>query len=82
MVGMELAARAGYDPARRRHAVAEDGRRRARARRRSSCRPTHRARPGSSDIEANLPKVEGLYQRAPRPGKRFAPPPPKSDAGR
>ena len=27
------------------------------------------------DIQANLPKVEGLYERAPKPERRFEPPP-------
>jgi predicted Zn-dependent protease len=27
------------------------------------------------DIEINLPKVDGLYTRAPRPLQRYAPPP-------
>ena len=27
------------------------------------------------DIQANLPKVEGLYARAPKPERRFGPPP-------
>jgi hypothetical protein len=34
------------------------------------------------DIEANLPKVEGLHRRAPKPTCHFEPPPPKTDAAR
>jgi predicted Zn-dependent protease len=75
LVGMELAARAGYDPAagvtlwRKMTAVSKGAP--------PEFLSTHPA--GTTrikDIEANLPKVEGLYARAPRPQQRFEPPPP------
>ena len=31
------------------------------------------------DIEGNIPKVEGLYERAPKPSRRFDPPPKKEE---
>ena len=82
LVGMELAARAGYNPAagvtlwQKMGAVSKGAP--------PEFLSTHPSGPTRiKDIEANLPKVEGLYQRAPRPAKRFAPPPPpKSEGGR
>ncbi len=82
LVGMELAARAGYNPAagitlwQKMGAVSKGAP--------PEFLSTHPSGPTRiKDIEANLPKVEGLYQRAPRPAKRFAPPPPpKSESGR
>jgi Zn-dependent protease with chaperone function len=74
LVGMELAARGGYNP----RAGVSLWQKMAQA---SKGAPpqflsTH---PSSStriqDIEANLPKVEGLYARAEKPPRRFAPPP-------
>ncbi|WP_430765671.1 M48 family metallopeptidase [Roseateles flavus] len=75
LVGMELAARAGYNPA----AGVSLWQKMGQA---SSGAPpqwlsTHPA--GTTrikDIEANLPKVQGLYERAPRPAERFEPAPP------
>jgi predicted Zn-dependent protease len=74
LVGMELAARAGYSPAAgvtlwQKMAAASKGAP-------PEFLSTHPA--GTTrikDIEANLPKVEGLYERAPKPARRFGPPP-------
>jgi len=75
LVGMDLAARAGYDPAAgvtlwQKMAAASKGAP-------PEFLSTHPS--GSTrikDIEANLPKVMPLYERAPKPDKRFGPPPP------
>jgi predicted Zn-dependent protease len=73
LVGMELAARAGYDPAagitlwQKMGAVNKGAP--------PEFLSTHPSGPTRiKDIEANLPKVEGLYARAPRPQRRFEPP--------
>ena len=73
LVGIELAARAGYDPRSgvtlwQKMAAANKG-----------APPqfisTHPSGPTRiSDIEKNLPKVAGLYARADKPGQRFGPP--------
>jgi predicted Zn-dependent protease len=73
LVGIELAARAGYDPRSgvtlwQKMAAASKG-----------APPqfisTHPSGPTRiSDIEKNLPKVAGLYARAEKPGQRFGPP--------
>jgi predicted Zn-dependent protease len=73
LVGIELAARAGYDPRSgvtlwQKMAAASKG-----------APPqfisTHPSGPTRiSDIEKNLPKVAGLYARAEKPPQRFAPP--------
>ncbi|MEY8876792.1 MAG: M48 family metallopeptidase [Leptothrix sp. (in: b-proteobacteria)] len=73
LVGMELAARAGYDPASgvslwKKMMAASKGAPPAFL----STHPPSDSR--IRDIEANLPKVEGLYARAPRPAQRYAPP--------
>lgn len=78
LVGMELAARAGYDPAAGVSLWEKMGEA-------SKGAPpqwlsTHPAGPSRiRDIQANLPKVEGLYARAEKPAQRFevAPPLPK-----
>ena len=74
LVGMELAARAGYNPAagvtlwQKMGAMSKGAP--------PEFLSTHPSGPTRiKDIEANLPKVEGLYQRAPRPARRFEPPP-------
>ena len=77
LVGIELAARAGYDPRSgvtlwQKMAAASKG-----------APPqfisTHPSGPTRiSDIEKNLPKVAGLYARAEKPGQRFGPPKPKA----
>ena len=74
LVGMELAARAGYNPAagvtlwQKMGAVSKGAP--------PEFLSTHPSGPTRiKDIEANLPKVEGLYARAPRPQRRFEPPP-------
>ncbi|MEY4749140.1 MAG: hypothetical protein RIQ60_1354 [Pseudomonadota bacterium] len=74
LVGMELAARAGFDPSSgitlwQKMMTANKGAP-------PQFLSTH---PSSStrikEIEANLPKVQGLYERAPRPLQRYTPPP-------
>lgn len=75
LVGMDLAARAGYDP----HAGVSLWQKMQKA---SQGAPpqflsTHPA--GATrirDIESNLPRVMPLYERAPKPSRRFSPPPP------
>ncbi|HWH83263.1 MAG TPA: M48 family metallopeptidase [Burkholderiaceae bacterium] len=73
LVGMELAARAGYDP----HAGVTLWQKMAAL---SKSAPpqwlsTHPSGPTRiRDIEASLPKVEPLYARAARPAQRFGPP--------
>jgi predicted Zn-dependent protease len=77
LVGLELAARAGYDP----HAGVTLWQKMANA---SKGAPpqflsTHPSGPTRiRDIEANLPKVEPLYAKAPRPPQRFEPPKPSA----
>ena len=73
LVGMELAARAGYDP----HAGVTLWQKMAAASK--GAPPQFISTPPSgptriSDIEKNLPKVAGLYARADKPGQRFGPP--------
>jgi predicted Zn-dependent protease len=73
LVGMELAARAGYDP----HAGVTLWQKMAAANK--SAPPqwisTHPSGPTRiHDIEVNLPKVTPLYARAARPAQRFDPP--------
>lgn len=70
---MELAARAGYDP----KAGVTLWQKMAAASQRSQVEllSTHPSGPTRiSDIQRNLPKVEGLYARAGRPEARFGPP--------
>jgi predicted Zn-dependent protease len=75
LVGMELAARAGYDPAAgvtlwQKMGAASKGAP-------PQWLSTHPAGPTRiRDIEANLPKVEGLYARAEKPAQRFEVAPP------
>ena len=74
LVGMELAARAGYDPAAGVTLWQKMGATNKGAP--PEFLSTHPSGPTRiKDIEANLPKVEGLYERAPRPQRRFEPPP-------
>jgi predicted Zn-dependent protease len=74
LVGMELAARAGYDP----RAGISLWNKMAQA---SKGAPpqflsTHPSGPTRiRDMEVNLPKVEGLFAKAPKPAQRFEPPP-------
>jgi predicted Zn-dependent protease len=74
LVGLELAARAGYDPAAgvslwQKMMKANEGAP-------PEFMSTHPAGPTRiADIEKTLPKVEPLYARAARPEKRFEPPP-------
>lgn len=82
LVGMELAARAGYNPA----AGVSLWQKMGEA---SKGAPpqwlsTHPAGPSRiRDIQANLPKVEGLYARAEKPARRYevAPPLPAAKRG-
>ena len=72
LVGMELAARAGYDP---RAGVSLWNKMSAASK---GAPPqflsTHPSGPTRiQDIQANLPKVEGLYARAAKPEQRFEP---------
>ncbi len=73
LVGMELAARAGYDPRAgislwNKMAVASKGAP-------PQFLSTHPSGPMRiQDMQANLPKVTGLYARAPKPEQRFEPP--------
>ncbi len=73
LVGMELAARAGYNPAAGVSLWNKMG-----AASKGAPPPflsTHPSGPTRiKDIEASLPKVQPLYARAPRPEQRFAPP--------
>jgi predicted Zn-dependent protease len=81
LVGMELTARAGYDP----HAGVTLWNKMAKA---SEGAPpefmsTHPSGPTRiRDIEASLPKVEGLYAKAPKPTQRFEPPKPGASSGK
>ena len=73
LVGLELAARAGYDP----HAGVTLWQKMAAANKRAPPQwlSTHPSGPMRiHDIEANLPKVEPLYARAAKPPQRFEPP--------
>ena len=77
LVGLELAARAGYNPASgvtlwEKMAAASKGAPPAFL----STHPTGPTR--IKDIQANLRKVEPLYARADRPPQRFEPPKPKT----
>jgi predicted Zn-dependent protease len=80
LVGIELAARAGYDPA----AAVRLWEKMMTASKGAppqwlSTHPTNTSR--IRDIQANLPKVEGLYARAARPPQRFPEAPPLKRAG-
>jgi Zn-dependent protease with chaperone function len=75
LVGLELSARAGYDPA----AAVRLWEKMMTANKGAppqwlSTHPASTTR--IRDIQANLPKVEGLYQRAPKPDQRFPVAPP------
>lgn len=73
LIGMELAARAGYDP----HSGVTLWKKMAAASKNAPPQfiSTHPSGPTRiHDIEVNLPKVEPLYARAARPSQRFDPP--------
>jgi predicted Zn-dependent protease len=73
LVGLELAARAGYDP----KASVTLWEKMAQANKGAPPEfiSTHPSGPTRiRDLESNIPKVEGLYQRAPKPAQRFEPP--------
>ncbi len=76
LIGLELAARSGYDP---RSGITLWEKMAAASRSASvELLSTHPSGPTRiSDIRANLPKVEGLYARAPKPAERFGPPAPR-----
>ncbi len=72
LVGLELAARAGYDPA----AAVRLWQKMAQAAKGAppqwlSTHPSNSSR--IEGIQANLPKVQPLYARAPKPAQRYAP---------
>jgi Zn-dependent protease with chaperone function len=73
LIGLELAARAGYDP----HAALSLWRKMEAASKGAppaflSDHPSNPDRLGR--IAANIPLVQGLYERAPKPDQRFGPP--------
>jgi predicted Zn-dependent protease len=73
LVGLELAARAGYDP----HASVTLWEKMAQAAKGAPPEfiSTHPSGPTRiRDLESNIPKVQGLYDRAPKPSQRFEPP--------
>jgi predicted Zn-dependent protease len=77
LVGLELAARSGYDP----HAGVTLWQKMAAANKGAPPQwlSTHPSGPTRiHDIEVNLPKVEPLYVRAGKPERRFEPPKPSS----
>lgn len=73
LIGIELAARSGYDPRSgvtlwQKMAEASKGAP-------PEFLSTHPSGPTRiRDIEVNIPKVDGLYARAPKPDQRFGPP--------
>lgn len=74
LVGMELGARAGYDP----RATISLWNKMMSANKGAPPQflSTHPAGPTRiRDLEANLPRVEPLYAKAEKPGRRFEPPP-------
>ena len=71
LVGMELAARSGYDP----HAGVSLWEKMGEAAKGAPPQflSTHPSGPSRiRDIQANLPRVQPLYERAPKPARRFA----------
>ncbi len=73
LIGIELAARAGYDP----HAGVTLWQKMATASKNAPPQfiSTHPSGPTRiRDIEVNLPKVQPLYARAAKPAQRFGPP--------
>jgi len=79
LVGMELAARAGYDP--RAGVTLWNKMAKTSAGAPPQFLSTHPSGPTRiRDIQANLPKVEGLYARAAKPERRFEAPPKPSQA--
>ena len=80
LIGMELAARAGYDP----RAAVTLWQKMAAANKGAPPEWLSTHPSGSSrikDIEAALPQVMPLYERADKPGRVFGPPAPRSTAG-
>ncbi|MEY4564623.1 MAG: hypothetical protein RLZZ618_3900 [Pseudomonadota bacterium] len=73
LIGMELSARAGYDP----RAGVTLWQKMAAASKNAPPQflSTHPSGPTRiKDIQESLPRVEGLYSRAPKPAQRFEPP--------
>ena len=73
LIGLELAARGGYDP----RAGVTLWKKMAAANSRAPVELLSTHPSGStriSDIELNLPKVQPLYERADKPERRFGPP--------
>ncbi len=80
LVGMELAARGGYDP--RAGVTLWNKMGKASEGAPPAFLSTHPSGPTRiRDIEANLPRVAGLYERAPKPTQRFEPPKPSESKG-
>jgi predicted Zn-dependent protease len=80
LVGMELAARAGYDP----HSGVTLWQKMQTASKGAppqflSTHPSSGTR--IQEIQSSLPKVQGLYARAAKPAERFAPPPAQTQTG-
>ena len=81
LIGIDLAARSGYDPSAgvtlwKKMATASKGKQ-------VELLSTHPSGPTRiHDIEANLPKVMPLYERADKPDRRFGPPAGKDEAPR
>ncbi len=80
LVGLELAARAGYDPRaalslwRKMEAASKGGP--------PAFLSDHPSNPDRlGQIAANIPRVQGLYDRAPKPDQRFGPPGSGGSAG-
>jgi len=81
LIGLELAARSGYDPG----AGVTLWKKMATASKKGSIEllSTHPSGPTRiSDIEVNLPKVMPLYERADKPDRRFGPPAGKEEPAR
>ena len=81
LIGLELAARSGYDPG----AGVTLWKKMASASKKGSIEllSTHPSGPTRiSDIEVNLPKVMPLYERADKPDRRFGPPAGKEEPAR
>ena len=81
LIGLELAARSGYDPG----AGVTLWKKMATASKKGSIEllSTHPSGPTRiSDIEVNLPKVMPLYERADKPDRRFGPPAGKEEPTR
>ena len=82
LIGLELAARSGYDPAAGISLWRKMGEAAAKRGSPPELLSTHPSGPHRiTDIQANLPKVQPLYARAPKPPRRFDVAPPVAKAG-